>query len=646
MNRWALVVVMVVVMAGMAMGDVASSVPVIELDKAVHFTALNGSDVIVGPGTYGVEAIPEGLKLKPKEGSEKDAILIQARSTPHQDKTATPHATLKLAGEDEVRLSLFSPEREGMEAVSSLSGVHTRATGLVLPPGGCCNTVLGENALPFQDNRLNTAIGYFALKSNSSGNHNTATGGLALTANTIGFSNVAVGYQSLFQNLNGNDNTAIGTVALGSNNSGIENVEIGSQALLKNKGGNYNTAVGAKSLMENVSGNFNTATGIEALKAKTTGEWNTAIGTQSLFTNSVGRDNTAIGTQSLFRNSTGSQNTATGVQALHFNTVGSQNTAVGNAALLNNTIGTSNTAIGYGALENNVNAINNTAVGARALRENKGSQNTAIGISALERNVAASMNTAIGVSVLAVNEGEANTGVGHHALARNQAGARNAALGSGALFANFKGNNNTAIGHGAGANQTTGSNNTSIGFGAGANQTTDNDNIYINNSGIQSPIESGTIRIGTAGPHTRVFLAGVTGVPMTGSVVVVNAQGQLGIQGSSLRYKEHIQDMGEVSEGLQKLRPVSFRYKSGEGEPANPRAFGLIAEEVAKVYPELVTYSATGEVESVQYLQLTALLLNELQQQEKTIQEQQTYMRAQDKRFDKVLARIAALEAK
>lgn len=209
--------------------------PTIQTDTAVHFSALDGNDVIIEQGTYRVEAIKDGLKLIPTVGNDKEAILIQATSMAHKERIESPQASLKVVGEDEMTITLLMSEGQGMEATGSRSGVHARAAGVILPPGGCCNTALGENALLFQDNRLNTAVGYFALKANSSGNHNTANGALALNTNTIGFSNVAVGYQSLFQNLSGNDNTAVGTGSLGSNDSGKENTAIGSQALLKNK---------------------------------------------------------------------------------------------------------------------------------------------------------------------------------------------------------------------------------------------------------------------------------------------------------------------------------------------------------------------------------------------------------------------------
>ena len=119
--------------------------------------------------------------------------------------------------------------------------------------------------------------------------------------------------------------------------------------------------------------------------------------------------------------------------------------------------------------------------------------------------------------------------------------------------------------------------------------------------------------------QSRTFIAGVFGVPVTGSQVVINSNGQLGVLASSARYKRDIQDMGDRTEGLLKLRPVTFRYKE---DPEAALQYGLIAEEVAKVYPELVVRGANGEVESVQYHQIISMLLNEVQHQQKALDAQ------------------------
>jgi len=104
-----------------------------------------------------------------------------------------------------------------------------------------------------------------------------------------------------------------------------------------------------------------------------------------------------------------------------------------------------------------------------------------------------------------------------------------------------------------------------------------------------------------------------------GAAVMVNSLGQLGTVLSSRRFKEEIQDMREASSGLLRLRPVTFRYKEAFADGARPVQYGLIAEEVAEVHPDLVVYSRTGEVETVQYHKLVPMLLNELQKQHRRI---------------------------
>jgi len=159
--------------------------------------------------------------------------------------------------------------------------------------------------------------------------------------------------------------------------------------------------------------------------------------------------------------------------------------------------------------------------------------------------------------------------------------------------------------------------------------------------------ESNIMRLG--GVQTQTFIAGITGVPVTGSAVLISSTGQLGISASSIRYKRDIQPMGAHSRGLLQLRPVTFRYKQdAQGE----RQYGLIAEEVAKVYPELVTRGATGEIESVRYHEVIPMLLNELQQQQKqlaVVQAENTRLRAavtqQKEQTASLAVRLDRLEA-
>jgi hypothetical protein len=171
-------------------------------------------------------------------------------------------------------------------------------------------------------------------------------------------------------------------------------------------------------------------------------------------------------------------------------------------------------------------------------------------------------------------------------------------------------------------NNTTGSNNIALGTSPGINLTSGSNNIDIGSTGAAA--ESKTIRIGTQGTQTGTFIAGISGSPVVGSAVVVSGTGQLGIVVSSARYKRDIRDMGSSSEALMKLRSVTFRYRN---DPSQQRQYGLVAEEVARIYPNLVSQDADGKVMSVGYHELVPMLLNELQQQAEQIQKQASEIR-------------------
>ena len=200
----------------------------------------------------------------------------------------------------------------------------------------------------------------------------------------------------------------------------------------------------------------------------------------------------------------------------------------------------------------------------------------------------------------------------------------------GALSSNTTGNFNVASGYAALGPNTTGGYNTAIGSFAGANLTTGSNNIDIGNSGAAG--ESNTIRIGTTGTQTATYVAGIWGGNPGGglSPVYVNSLGQLGAQASSRRFKKDIADMGTTSEALFSLRPVSFHYKE-EFESKGIPQYGLIAEEVAKICPDLVVRDAKGEIYSVRYEAVNAMLLNEfLKEHRKNEQQGVTIARQQE----------------
>jgi trimeric autotransporter adhesin len=402
-----------------------------------------------------------------------------------------------------------------------------------------------------------------------------------------------------------NQNTAEGDGALFSLTTGVNNTANGFQALVSNTRGSNNTANGFQALYSNTRGYNNTATGYQALFSnRNFGYWNTANGSQALFSNTTGNNNTANGSQALYRNTTGHENTATGVAALYVNTTGNYNTATGYQALeVNN--GHENTANGYQALLNNTTGDQNTANGWQALYFNtSGTNNMASGSGALFHNTTGNSNTASGAGALFNNNAPGNTATGANALSSNTTGRNNTATGAQAL------NNNT-----------TGSFNIAVGSGAGANLSTGNDNIDIGHPGVAG--ESNTMRLGN-GKQTTTYITGIRGVTTTNAdavPVVIDSAGQLGTVSSSARFKDHIAPMGETSEAVLELKPVTFNYKT---DKQNAPQFGLIAEEVAKVNPNLVVRDENGQIYTVRYEAVNAMLLNEFLKEHRNVAEQQS----------------------
>ena len=286
-----------------------------------------------------------------------------------------------------------------------------------------------------------------------------------------------------------------------------------------------------------------------------------------------------------------------------------------------NSTGTENTAIGAGALEAQNTGNRNTANGVNALFRNSGNNNTANGHSALVSNGTGSGNTAGGYQALSHNTtGGRNTGNGVGALFRNTTGGTNTADGNNALSNNETGNGNTADGTGALANNT-GSFNTAVGFNAGANLTTGHDNVDIQAGAAAG--ESNTTRIGTV-KQTRTFISGIRGVTTANAnavPVVMDSAGQLGTVSSSRRFKDEIKPMDNASEAILGLKPVTFHYKS---DNQNTPQFGLIAEEVAKVNPDLVVRDDNGEIYTVRYEAVNAMLLNEFLKEHRNVAEQES----------------------
>jgi hypothetical protein len=334
--------------------------------------------------------------------------------------------------------------------------------------------------------------------------------------------------------------------------------------------------------------------------------------------------NTAEGEDALFNLSFGqgaSGNTAMGYHALHDNTTGFAHTAIGSQALANLSGGTGCTAIGWHALYNDTFGGNNTAVGADALQNNStGVFNVAIGFNALLLNSTGTDNIAAGVATLSLNTtGSGNDAYGTAALNENSTGSENVAIGGHALAQNPTGNNNIALGSGAGYNLLRGS------F-----------NIYIGNSGGRN--DSSTIRIG--GSQRTTYIAGISGATVpTGVPVIVDADGHLGTTTSSARFKDSIKPMDKASEAILALKPVTFHYKH-ELDPKGISQFGLVAEDVEKVNPDLVARDEQGKPFTVRYEAVNAMLLNEFLKARRQIDAQQKQIESLVSGLQKVRAQL------
>ena len=331
-----------------------------------------------------------------------------------------------------------------------------------------------------------------------------------------------------------------------------------------------NTAEGQAALLSLTTGGFNTAVGYLSLRSNTTNSFNTALGAGALFLNTAD-ENTATGTGALLSNTIGTLNTANGAFALLSNITGFQNTATGAQALYLNTIGSFNTANGISTLYNNTT----------------GGDNTANGGGALYLNTTGSFNTADGFEALHNNNGDSNTANGYHALYSNVGGGNNTGIGGDALFNNTTGNDNIALGNGA---------------GTGVSTATD------------------VIAIGAPGADlsNSCYIGQIFGQPVdpaTAVPVFVDTNGKLGTAFSSRRFKHDIKPMDKASEAVLALKPVTFHYKS---DTKDTPQFGLIAEDVAAVNPDLVVRNKDGDIYTVRYDQVNAMLLNEFLKEHRT----------------------------
>ena len=286
----------------------------------------------------------------------------------------------------------------------------------------------------------------------------------------------------------------------------------------------------------------------------------------------------------------------------------------------------------------------NTAEGQNALFSlTTGGFNTAVGFFSLRSDTTGQFNTAIGAGTLLSNTADGNTANGTFALFNNTTGLANMASGFLALFNNTIGSNNTADGEAALQNSSTGSHNTAVGDGALRSLTAGSENTALGAlAGINVTTADRVICIGNSGANVSgaCFIGNIRDVQTQNAdtiPVLVDSAGQLGTQSSSRRFKKEIKSMDSASEGILALKPVTFQYKS---DKKNAPQYGLIAEEVAKVNPDLVVRDKNGEIYTVRYDAVNAMLLNEFLKEHRKNEQMQKQIEALTAGLQRVSAQV------
>jgi hypothetical protein len=454
-------------------------------------------------------------------------------------------------------------------------------------PGGA-NTFVGLQAGAVNTGYNNTFSGTAAGYSNTTGYNNTFSGRNAGYSNTTGSYNTFSGRNAGYSNTTGSDNTFTGCEAGWLNTAGSENTFSGEMAGHQNTTGNYNTFSGTAAGYNNTTGSYNTFSGYQAGLNNTTANYNTFSGYQAGFSNTTANYNTFSGTEAGYSNTTGYCNTFLGRKAGYYNTTGNYNTFSGTEAGYSNTTGSDNTFSGFWGGRSNTTGYDNTFSG-----YNAGYSNTT---------------------------GHSNTFLGNKAGFSNTTGSDNTFSGYWAGYYNT-GNQNTFLGYEAGISNTTGSGNIFLGYKAGYNVSGSN-MLYIANSDggplIYGDFANGWVGINTTFPNAYTLY-------VNGAAYATG-----GWQSSDLRFKQNIETIDSPIDKVMNIKGVSFEWKRSEykdkGFPEG-RHYGVIAQEVEKILPEIVRESPDGE-KAVSYTELVPVLTEAIKEQQKQIESLRSEVKA------------------
>lgn len=495
------------------------------------------------------------------------------------------------------------------------------------------NTFLGAQAGPYTTTgSFNTLLGFNTAFYNTTGSSNLFAGAQAGAYNTTGSNNSFLGFNAGFYNTTGHDNLFLGNSAGSSNTTGAGNI------YLANGGAgteNNTIRIGAAQTAAFMAGIYGvSASGGVPVFINANGQLGTG-GSSGLVSSFNGRNGAVVPANGDYNfgliSGTVAPTQLAGSYDQPLNLSNTSNSYSGYSLSVTGTAtgGLVNSTGGYqvnGATILNQDALNDTMIGVGSGNpKNTGGDSQFIG-----RSTGAS-----------ITSGNADVFIGGAAGASTTTGNGDVYVGWVSGGSATTGAFNTFVGAQTGFYNTTGSNNLYLGFSAGINNTNGSNNIYFGNTGVDG--ESNVLRIG--GGQQTTFIDGVYGVTSgSGVPVYINSNGQLGTQTSSLKYKEQIRDMGDSTSALMKLRPVTFLYKPDYDKGERTLQFGLIAEEVAKVYPDLVAYNPDGTPYTVRYQFLSSMLLNEVQKQYRREQQQAEVITNQQQEIEQLKNRLARIE--
>ena len=595
--------------------------------------------VMNGPCLFGVPVGAQGyipIWNNPPAGSTVicNSVIFQSPGLNVGIGTTTPMAQLDVSG-----------------SIRSSAGYQIGGNNVLLINRTLDNLIVGGDSGSINNGEFNTFSGIDAGFTNGTGIANTFSGAQAGYANSQGQGNTFTGTQTGSRNITGSFNSFFG-VSAGLQNNADYNTFVGEDAGFLTTSGSNNTFLGAEAGNSNIGGSANTFSGRLA-GFNNTGSNGSFYGYQAGYNNTA-NGNSFYGREAGFSNTTQSGSAFYGFQSGYSSTIDntpgfqSGNTFAGYQAGYSNTTDGGNTFVGY---QSGFNSNTQQFPG-------HDSANTFAGYQAGYSNTTGILNAYFGWTAGAGSNGGSNAFFGSNAGKFNLSGSSNVFIGA-AAGESSTGSNNTSVGFVAGGSN--GDYNTSVGFEAGSNLNAGNNDVYIANLGpVPAGTENNTIRIGGDvgsgyGAQTAAYIAGiysstVTMLP-TDLVVCVNPAGGLygAVAGttctfSSRRFKEKIVDMGDSSSRLFQLRPVTFFYKPQYDDGSHLLQYGLIAEEVAKVYPDMVAYDKDGAPYTVKYQYLAPMLLNELQKEHAVVAAQQDVIKTQQEEMQTQGQQIAALQ--